>query len=134
MTLQHSLLIVEDNQELLEIYSRWFVRRGHDVTATHHPLRAIELAQRKDFSIAVADYGLPGMTGCELMRQLMRLADIDVIILSGCDNLAAEGEASESGAFAWLMKPCSLSDLAVVVENAMEQHTTASKATLKDRS
>ena len=93
MPLNYSLLIVEDNEDLLEDYTGWFIRCGYDVTAAHHPRQAIEAVTFNKFRVAVMDCNLPDISGIELMQQLKRLTDIEVIIVSG--HNAAEREAIE---------------------------------------
>ena len=134
MPLDYSLLIVEDDEDLLDDYTRWFVRRGYDVTAVHHPRQALEAVTLKDFRVAVVDEGLPEMSGIELMQQLKRLADIQVIMLSGSSEPTVKSQAFECGAFAYLAKPCGLSDLADRVESAIEEFQTPSQSTTKDTS
>jgi DNA-binding NtrC family response regulator len=121
-----SLLIVEDDQELLDTLTRWFIRRGYDVTPVRHPRHALSAAAVRSYHAAVLDMTLPEENGLELMSRLQaRLADLQVVILSGVADPEREREAVERGAVEYLLKPCSLVRLEGVIQRAIENAPAA---------
>jgi DNA-binding NtrC family response regulator len=126
MPLEASLLIVEDDQELLNTFARWFIRRGYAVTAVRHPRQALGASSVRSYDVAVLDYTLPEQSGIELMKNLRRrIAGLQVILLSGQADPLYENEAIASGAFAFFCKPCALSELEAAIERALEERIVA---------
>jgi DNA-binding response OmpR family regulator len=105
---ESSLLVVDDDQELLDSYSRWFTRRGFQVTAAHHPRLALAAAAYNNFDAALIDVTLPEMNGLELVDKLKRICEFPVIVLSGDDNPKLRDAAIERGVYRLLLKPTSI--------------------------
>jgi DNA-binding NtrC family response regulator len=68
-----SLLIVDDNEELLENLSEIMSAAGCEVRTASHPSDALRLADHYAFDAALLDYKLPEMNGLELQASLARL-------------------------------------------------------------
>jgi DNA-binding NtrC family response regulator len=128
MPLDYSILIVEDDPDLLEILGRRFVRQGFSVKLASHPQQALSAARSNSYRAAILDYTLPDMNGQELMRELAHVKpDLPVILLSGHCEPELEAEAMQLGAYAYLRKPCRLVDLEEVVQRAIEEPYSASE-------
>jgi len=113
------LLLVEDDPDLREVLCRALVRAGCRVTAVGTPDDAVDAARSEDFDVAVLDRGLPGADGLTLMGQLHALhADMRAIVFSGRWDEGSAATARALGAFAYLSKPCRLSELRRTVEDA----------------
>lgn len=119
-----SILIVEDNEELLQIYHRRFTRVGYRVVAVRHPRQALAAAYNRQFQVAMLDASLPEIDGFELMQRLRRIQDdIHFVIVSAFPY--QELRAKADGAAACLVKPCSLKLLEVTVEGAYQRSQQA---------
>lgn len=122
MPREHSLLIVENDAALLDLLTRNFIQRGYAVTPVGHPRQALEAAAVKSFDVALLDGSLPEHDGIWLMRELkLHIAHLQVIILSAHSDAAFQAKCIDSGAFAYLRKPCGLSELESTVEEAAER-------------
>lgn len=116
-----SLLLVDDDEEFLEILVRRFVRRGMQPTGAANPQAAMEAAGQRKFDVAILDRSLPGEDGLKLMQRLKECQpELRVILLSGHGDKQAITQARDSGAFDYLVKPCSLADLEAAVSSAYQ--------------
>jgi len=121
MPLNFSMLIVEGNQELRDRLSRHFLSLGYDVMALHHPRQALSVATFKHFNVALIDDSLPEMDGLALMQRLKRLIlGLRVIVMPTRDSREFATEALARGAYDCVLKSCRLSEIARVVEEAVE--------------
>jgi DNA-binding NtrC family response regulator len=121
-----SLLLVDDDEEFLEILVRRFKRRGLLVASAIDPQSAMEAANREAFHVAVVDRSLPGQDGVELMLWLLdRHPRLRVILLSGHGDEDVIAHARGCGAFDYLVKPCSLTDLEAAVTRAYDASRAA---------
>ncbi|QDT00254.1 response regulator [Adhaeretor mobilis] len=107
-----SLLIVDSNRRTLDTMTKWFLQRGHQVTAVMHPRQALEAATFRDYDAAVIEQALPEKSGLQLMRKLRGLVgDLRVILLSSDPNSLTRQEALQCGAHELLYKTCQLREI-----------------------
>jgi CheY-like chemotaxis protein len=123
-----SLLIVEDNSKDRNALTKWFVHRGHAVTAVHHPRQALEAATISSFDVALLDQSLPEQPGLQLMSRLRGLVrDLRVVLLSGDPDDVTSEEALQQGANGFLHKPCSLEQVDACVTQVMSGRSRSCK-------
>ncbi len=129
MSLEHKLLIVENDESLLDLLSRNFYQRGYEVTPVCHPRQALEAASITPFHVALMDGSLPEHDGIWLMIELHRyLADLQVVILSAHCDAEFKQRCLDKGAFAYLQKPCGLTELETTIEAAVEHRLLSEPA------
>jgi DNA-binding NtrC family response regulator len=115
----NSLLIVEDEPDLLDLLTQWFTRSGYRVVAVSCAQQALMAAKASEFQVALIDLGLPDTGGIELMHSLqMQHPALEVVIFSGWTY--SPSQARSEGAFACLEKPCSMTKLEATIEEAFE--------------
>lgn len=117
---QPSLLIVDDDHELLDSMESWFKRHGYDVTAAHHPRLAMATVAYNDFDAAIIDVQLNEMNGLELLGELKALKQFPVIMLTGDDNPKLAQAANDNGVFRHLVKPMRMAQLEEIVDEAIQ--------------
>jgi DNA-binding NtrC family response regulator len=121
-----SILLVDDNEEFLSIFSCWLTRRGFSVTATSNPPTALAEAANSKFDLAIIDMNLPEMSGLELIDQLKRIVELPTIVLSGDDNPRLFNSAMDRGVFRYLLKPVSMRTVENVICEILQDATAAS--------
>lgn len=115
-----SLLIVEDDPEMLDILASRFQRLGFHVAPAADPRQALTAADEREFDVALLDRRLSEQSGLQLMLELKsRMAGLRAIILSGYADPEFEEEALDLGAFAYLRKPCRLAEIETTIERAL---------------
>ncbi len=115
------LLIVDDDEEFRSTTVRWFERAGVRSSEAGSGEQALELAQRRDFDVAIFDMMMPGMSGLDLLKTLKETgAESQVILLTGQGTVESAVDAMKSGAFDYLTKPFPLKDLEALVRRAYE--------------
>jgi PAS domain S-box-containing protein len=80
------LLVVDDDTNLVEIYSHILAREGFEVIAAATGQGGLELARKKKPDLVLLDVGLPDITGLEVCRQLKAdpaLVNTLVVLVSG---------------------------------------------------
>lgn len=108
-----NILLVEDSDEVSCITIEYLHELGHQVVAVAAAEKAIEQLQVAVFDAVMTDIRLPGMSGIELARALVkRYPKLPVILASGYGALNVEflmGEKQRT--VLMLPKPYDLSDL-----------------------
>jgi DNA-binding NtrC family response regulator len=82
----------------------------------------LDLAQRRDFEVAVLDMLMPGMSGLELLGKFREHhVECEVIVLTGKGTIETAVQAMKLGAFDYLQKPFPLQELETLVRRAHDR-------------
>lgn len=112
-TSDYSMLIAEDNGELLELMRRLFAGR-YKVYTAQNGQQALNIIQRHDLDIVVTDVMMPVMDGIELTRRIKESADygqLPVVMLTARTTDEDRNTGYETGADAYITKPFRMADL-----------------------
>lgn len=121
------LLIVDDHEQVRELFAACLGERYSCVTACDVNEALVRLTDGT-FSVVITDVQMPGLSGIELLRQVVEhFPDTPVIIVSGISRSQRVLDTVRLGAFDYLLKPCDLDVLQLSVERALEH-----RALLKD--
>ncbi|MBS1806987.1 MAG: sigma-54-dependent Fis family transcriptional regulator [Acidobacteria bacterium] len=122
-TSQIKLLIAEDELNLSFVLQKELARQGFAVTIAHNGDEAIRLARLEEFQVALLDLMMPGANGIQVLRALCEQEPApEVIIMTGHATVNTALEAMKLGAYDYLTKPCSLSELTEVIRKAHEKN------------
>ena len=115
------VLVVDDDPQELRYVRDTLVNAGYRPLVTGDPEEAVRLMQEERPRLALLDLVLPDTNGIELMRALLRIADVPVIFLSvyGRDDTIAR--AFEEGAVDYVVKPFSPTELAARIGAALRR-------------
>ena len=119
------VLAVDDDAQALRFVRDALTEAGYQVTATGDPEEALKLMEREQPRLVLLDLVLPGTDGIELMQDILRVADVPVIFLSGYGQDQVIARAFEMGADDYIVKPFSPTELAARVQAALRRRTRA---------
>lgn len=134
------VLIVDDDPIVAESLSEFLAREGFEPTtafdAREAERRLAESPTDDDslpFDIVICDLSLPGMSGQELARSILRKhLGISVIMLTGYGTIEAAVESLRLGAVDFLTKPVLDSELRLALDRALRHRAImAENRTLK---
>ena len=119
--LQHPVLVVDDEADIRDLMEMTLMKMGLRVdTAT-----GVEDAKNKleggDYSLVLTDMRMPDGSGLEVVQHINRLAlDTPVAVITAFGNADQAVEALKEGAFDYLQKPITLSQLRSLVKSAVK--------------
>lgn len=115
------LLIVDDEEDFLKSIAERLGMRDFDVATATDGKRAIKVAKKGKFDVAILDMKMPGMDGMELLQTLKKKHKfLEVIILTGHGAIDSAVEATKLGAYSYLEKPYDFEKLLEVLKEAYE--------------
>jgi CheY-like chemotaxis protein len=117
-----NILLVEDSDEVSCITVEYLHELGHQVVAVAEAEQAIAQLKNEQFDAVMTDIRLPGMSGIELARALVRdYPNLPVVIASGYGALSVESLMGEkSRTVLMLPKPYDLPALERTLNEAAE--------------
>jgi DNA-binding NtrC family response regulator len=117
-----SILLVDDDAEILGVLGRFFERRGWDVHRAAEGRAAAAIYDRERPDLVLLDVDLPGISGLNLLEIFRtRGPDAAIIMLTGRADVKTAVEAMRLGAENFLTKPVELPHLEAAAERAFEK-------------
>jgi len=119
---QRTLLLVDDEPNVLSSLKRLFRRDGHIILTANSGLEGLEVLSKHKVDIIISDQRMPGMTGVEFLRAAkVHFPDTIRIVLSGFTELQSVTDAINEGAvYRFLTKPWEDEQLREHVRKAFE--------------
>ena len=121
-TEQPSVLIVDDNEELLSFLSGCMADHYEVLTATSGEA-ALTLLRERQVTLIISDWMMPGMDGGELCRTLRRnplTSHIPVILLTAKTDNASKVAGMDCGADTYIEKPFSVEYVLACARNLLD--------------
>jgi DNA-binding NtrC family response regulator len=119
---QPSVLIVEDDADLRETLCESLETAGFAVAQSADAASAKERLEAFAYDGLVVDLHLPDTSGMSVLEEAVtRYPEIKAVVMTGFGGVAEAVEAMKRGAIDFLIKPFQLSQLARVLETAVDQ-------------
>lgn len=118
------ILIVDDETVIRELLSDILSDDGYPVESVSSAPAALDLlTQREDFVLLFTDIMMPEMDGIELIRRARKVRpSLIPIVMTGFATLETARAAVKEGAYDYVLKPFSLSEVKLAVSNALDRH------------
>ena len=116
------VLLVEDFEELYELYSDFLAGAGYAVDGVDNGVDAVNEARRLRPDVILMDLALPRMNGWEAIQLLKsdgETRDIPIIAMTGHVQHRFAELARQAGADVVLLKPCPLNRLLGEIERVI---------------
>ena len=113
------ILVVDDSEEVREVLRELLTGQGHMVVTCADGESGLAALETGQFDLAMVDLGLPGISGVEVATQLKhRFPDTTAVVMTGYfDRMDSDGPRVKGVDFV-LMKPFSLDQLRLLIQNA----------------
>jgi DNA-binding NtrC family response regulator len=117
-----SVLVVDDDQEMLRAMTRVLSKEGMRVTGVSDPTVVVsKLMSEIRFDLVITDLRMPMFSGRGVLALASALRELPVIIITAFGGPDAEAQAIQLGAFAFLEKPVAAAELIDVVKRALHR-------------
>ena len=126
---QYSVLIVEDNLDLVLGLQDFLHHDGYAVTVVGTVAGALELVRAHRFNAIILDLGLPDGDGLDVLKEAHRLdPSLPVVIVTAHISVDRTVGSLKEGAFAYLTKPYDREELRHTLRRAIGVKELAVKA------
>jgi two-component system, NtrC family, response regulator PilR len=104
--MEHPILVVDDEVDLVTTYERLLRRQGYCVVPAGTCRAGLLAVKREPFSLVIADLRLPDGHGLDIVRAARALPALPpVLVATGLASRVAKDVALAAGATAFLAKP-----------------------------
>lgn len=111
-----SVLIVDDEVEILETLKRQFTLEGLPCEICSDPIKALKMHEEKLYPVILSDIRMKGLNGVELTRKAKNLnPTCQIFIMTGYASLMNMAECLGMGAYDYFKKP--FHDLDLITTN-----------------
>ena len=117
------LLIVDDEPDIRTIIRRYAELEGYEITEASDGFEALALCREHDFDAAVMDIMMPGMDGFTACREIRKLKDIPMLMLSAKGTEGDKLYGFEMGVDDYVVKPFSPRELMARLKVIIARHT-----------
>ncbi len=116
------ILIVDDDEALRESLALVLSAEEHEVQAAADGAAALALLEKGPVDVVLCDLKMPGIDGLDLLPQLARrLPDATLILMSAHGGPDLAVEAIRRGAYDYLSKPFTPSEVLLTIRKARER-------------
>ena len=115
------ILVVDDDPQALRYVRDTLLEAGFTPIVTADPEEALLLMEEQRPHLVLLDLVLPDADGIDLMKSILRMADVPVIFVSAYDKDQIIAQALEEGATDYIVKPFSPTELVARVRAALRR-------------
>jgi len=106
-----TILIVDDEPKIVKLVRDYLERAGYGVRVATDGKSALSLARLEKPDMVILDLGLPQMDGLDVTRELRKVSNVPVIMLTGRSEESDKLIGLELGADDYMIKPFSPKEL-----------------------
>ena len=128
-----TILVVDDEPKIVKLVRDYLERAGFGVRVAADGKSALSLARTEKPDLVILDLGLPKMDGLDVTRELRKVSNVPVIMLTGRSEESDKLIGLELGADDYITKPFSPKELVArvrVLFRRMENYAGSSQEVL----
>jgi CheY-like chemotaxis protein len=117
--LRGSVLVVDDDDGVRRVLTRWASDLGYQVSAAADATEALEMMRRETVDVALCDVKMPGRDGVWLIDQLRRNYPFTSIVLATGMTEMDPMVTLRSGVVGYIVKPFNRGELDDVIQRGL---------------
>jgi len=120
MTVEHRVLVVDDEHDMAASCAYFLERAGYQVSTAFSGEQALECMARESYSVVITDLMMPRMSGLALIDEIRkRDPDVEMLVITGFPEVDTAVAAMRMGVLDYITKPFSEDDFLERVEKAL---------------
>jgi cyclic di-GMP phosphodiesterase len=120
-----TLLVVDDEEPIRNALRKFLVQQGYEVATAAGGEEALAILHRQRVTGMLLDVNMPGISGVELVPQIMELEPtIALLMLTAVNDATSAALCMQRGALDYLIKPIDLGHLSRAIHHALQRRHT----------
>jgi excisionase family DNA binding protein len=113
------ILVVDDEPAVRTLVAKTLTACDYTVETAEDGPTALERMQSTAYDLLITDLKMPGMDGLSVVREVRRLSDVPIVILTGYSTEASAIEALNMGVAGYVTKPFRLQKVIAAAARAL---------------
>lgn len=122
------ILVVDDEAGIRDVIKEYAEFEGHEVEEAADGMAAIDLVKEKDFDIVILDIMMPRLDGFSTCKEMRKIKDIPVIMLSARGEEYDKLFGFELGIDDYIVKPFSPKELMARINVVLNRNRASNSA------
>ncbi len=122
---KNRILLVDDDPNIRQLVSLYLTREGFEVEEAQRGDEALKLFKAAAPNLILLDIMLPGMDGWQVCREVRKVSNIPIIMLTAKDETFDKVLGLELGADDYIAKPFEPKELVARVKAVIRRYQTA---------
>jgi len=118
----YNVMIVEDQTEISGVVSKYLENEGYMTFVAKDGFEALEIFNHKEIHLTLLDIMMPGIDGFDVLREIRKMSDTPVIMLTARTEEIDRLKGFDTGADDYVVKPFSVKEVVKRV-NALIKRT-----------
>ena len=112
------ILVVEDDEKIIRILMIQLEHQQFDITIENDGIEAMNNVDknRDVYDLIILDLGLPGMSGNRLCKNIRKISETPIIVLSARNSVEEKVELLQNGASDYITKPFDMNELSARIQ------------------
>ncbi len=123
------ILVVDDESKIREVIREYAEFEGHTVDEAEEGMQAVSLVKEHDYDLIVLDIMMPKLDGYSTCKEIKKIKDIPVIMLSARSEEYDKLFGFELGVDDYMVKPFSPKELLARINVVIKRNKKASSTT-----
>ncbi len=128
----NKVLVVDDDANIADIIRMYLEKEGYEVTTAHNGVKALEAFREEAPSIVLLDIMMPEMDGWQVCREIRRISNIPIIMLTAKGETFDKVLGLELGADDYIVKPFETKELVARVKAVLRRSETKDSGAMKE--
>ena len=124
------LLIVDDEFNIRHVVKEYALANNHDIDEADNGADALRKVAQTDYDVIILDIMMPKMDGFTACREIKKVKDVPIIILSARQEEYDKLKGIELGVDDYVIKPFSPKELMARINVVIGRHKSASNTIL----
>ncbi|MDI6727654.1 MAG: sigma-54 dependent transcriptional regulator [Thermodesulfovibrionales bacterium] len=118
--MRETIILIEDEKLMRVTLDDALKSAGYEVISFETGTEALSFLRDNSFDVLVTDVRLPDIDGIDILRQITRTNEAQIIVMTAFGTIKDAVEAMRLGAFDYITKPFSLDEFLLLIERALD--------------
>ena len=116
------VLVVDDDEQFREGLKSILETEEYEVKTVQDGISAINILQSNQYDLILLDVVMPRVSGIDVLKNIRNsFYDCEIVMLTGENDVHTAVESMKLGAYDYLLKPCSGTELLATMDRALER-------------
>lgn len=126
--MSYKILVVDDDSSINDMIRKFLSKNDYDVSSAYSGSEAMLMLEKQKYDLLLLDLMLPGLSGEQVLKNVMDSKKIPVIGISAKDDTASKVNLLKSGADDYITKPFDNDELLARIEVVLRRTYESDKS------